>query len=167
MVAIHIPWAVLLFIPIVGLEGLVLSTRLQAPLRTVLLPTTWANALSSLIGIPLTWALLLVVEMVTAGAVMYGLDTPSGRFQSAVMQAPWLLPHDESDFHWLVPAATLVLLPFYFLVSVLLERMVLARKLSSTIRGRISAAAWIANAASYGILIMATLAWLWSSLKSH
>lgn len=166
MVAIHIPWAVLLFVPIVVLEGLVLSARLQAPLRTVLLPTTWANALSSLVGIPLTWGLLVVVEMVTAGASMYRLDTPSGRFQSAVMQAPWLLPHHD-DFHWLIPTATLVLLPFYFLASVLLERMVLARTLSSTIRGRISAAAWLANAASYGILVMATLAWLWSSLKSH
>src|SRR4029453_2836839 len=62
-----------------------------------------------------------------------------------------------------MPTATLALLPFYFLVSVLVERAVLLRSLIGHDRRRVSKATWLANGASYGLLLAATAGWPGSS----
>jgi hypothetical protein len=96
------------------------------------------------------------------GARGHGLETLEGRVHAAVLQAPWLLPYGK-DLQWLVPTATLALLPFYFLVSAVVERAVLVRSLTAHDRRRVAKAVWLANAASYGLLLAATAVWLWCS----
>ena len=125
MIAIYLPPAWLCFIPIVLIEATsgILWFRL-APRRAFVAQTV-ANALSTVIGLPVTWTILAVMELSCCGGAP-GLDSPMKRLYSVTIQAPWLIPY-ESDLHWMVPVAFLVLtIPFYAM-SVLSEYVVLRR----------------------------------------
>jgi hypothetical protein len=73
-----------------------------------------SNVTSTVIGIPLTWFLLVLAQMVTGGGGAYGIDSVTGKILAVTWQAPWLIPYEE-DLNWMIPAAGLVLLiPFFF-----------------------------------------------------
>ncbi len=82
--------------------------------------STWvvfsANLVSTLIGLPVTWFLLLLAQILTWDGVPLGIETISKKFLAVTWQAPWLVPYDE-DLHWMIPAAALVLLVPFFFVS--------------------------------------------------
>src|SRR5688500_17311158 len=90
MLALHMPALVLALVPIVAIEALILARGFAVPWIRTLWPTGAANLASTFVGVPVAWGALLVLEMVTAGAVDYGFATPLARFKSIVLQAPWL-----------------------------------------------------------------------------
>ncbi|HVR99874.1 MAG TPA: hypothetical protein VMW27_24835 [Thermoanaerobaculia bacterium] len=159
MLALQLPILVLLLVPIIALEAVILSKVLQLSGRVALWLAALANLASTLVGIPVTWGALFGVELFASGATAYGVSTQAGRFHSAVLQAPWLIPY-ETELYWLVPVANLVLLPFYFLVSVYVEQWVVRRSRDGLDPRRAKRAAWLANAASYALLLLGSVVWL-------
>ena len=159
MLAMQLPLLVLLLVPIILLEGAVIARWSKRTWRDGLRLSAAANVVSTLVGIPLTWGVLLALQIAITGAEGRTLTTLSGRLYSAVLQAPWLLPHPVG-LEWLVPTANLVLLPFYFLASVYSERWVLRRSRLALSLGEARVASWLANGASYALLLLGSVVWL-------
>ena len=160
------PVSWLLFVPIIIVEGAVLRNVLDLTRRRSVLVSTAANAVSTLIGIPLTWLILLGLEVFLTNAEAYGLETPAKRLLAFTIQAPWLNPY-ESALHWLVPAASLVLCVAFFLVSVFSERLVV--RLLEPHADPIAVAhwSWRANLITYGVVVVALLLLLITALIRH
>jgi hypothetical protein len=159
MIFWQMPVAAVALLPIVLVESLVTLPIVKQRFGLTALRVLAANALSTFVGIPIAWIGMLIVNIATTGTRAHGFDTPWNAFQSVVLQASWLVPY-EDQLVWLVPAATLILLGPYFLVSVFVERWLLRRQFRDVEPGRITRAAWLANAASYGGLAAYTVFWL-------
>lgn len=149
MLVVVWPWAWMAFIPVCIVEALIAKRLLRLPLVQCAKLSLVANAWSTLVGIPLTWLLLLVVEI--AGGI--GLS----RFQPkpglvltlfAPVAAPWLGPSIRS---WHVYAAAAFLCIPFMLVSIQVERWSVAKHVP-----REDARRWalVANLATYVPMIV-------------
>jgi hypothetical protein len=176
MIFITWPGMVLLLLPIIAAEWAFIIHRTSLQKRKVLWATAAANALSTIVGIPLTWGVLFLCEMGVFATLAHipklgnsSWNSPLEQIAGTILSAPWIAPV-ESSGSWAVPLAALVLLiPFYF-VSVWVEQKIMEhmlpvttsldakanevneRVLRSAVRG--------ANLMSYGFLFAFATAWL-------
>jgi hypothetical protein len=137
-------------VPIVLVEGIVISRRLAAPLRRTILAAFLGKLVSTLVGIPLAWIILAASELICCGSAR-GLSTFGPKLYAVTVQAPWLIPY-EDDFWWMVPCAVIVMVVPCFVVSVLIEAPVnlLFFKIRET--RLLWKATAIANGYSYAVL---------------
>jgi len=144
---------VLLF-AIIPIESYVAARILKLPFRTVLKAFTNANLISTFVGIPITWIILVAMQMLSGGGSAWGLGTTIQKILSVTVQSPWLIPYSGQS-GWMVPAAGISLcIPFYF-VSVWVELRALNRILGTQSDGvTIRKAAWVANLVSYGLILI-------------
>ena len=162
---------VLALIPIVLLETWYVSKALDIRFRKAVVSIAGANVVSTLVGLPLTWLLLHLIQ-ISAGEASYGVGGLAGMILSVTLQAPWLPPFGAEEF-WMFHSAALFLLIPYFLATWLIEyvfvRDRLAIGLESKSPGEVSAKRTIflavrnANLLSYGliaILLVGSLIWL-------
>jgi hypothetical protein len=159
MIFITLPGMVVALLPIVVVETLILARRLALPSRTILKTAAASNAVSTLIGVPVAWLVLVVLQIGTGGGGAYGISTPIKRLLAITWQAPWLIPY-ESDLDWMVPAASMALLVPFFLASLLIELRVNRWMLPDAETSRLRAATWDANLASYALLAAIVAVWL-------
>jgi hypothetical protein len=132
MLALIWPASWVLFIPIVAVEAWLARKIVGLTVKRSVLASTVANAVSTLVGIPLVWGLLVLIEAVIPHAGdARGIDSFWRRVYAVTVQAPWLIPY-ESELHWMVPLAAMVLLVPFFFASVFLERAVFTRFCSSS-----------------------------------
>jgi len=114
MIFLAMPALGLSIIPIIIIEAIFLGKKLELDISRAFKITTISNLVSTIVGIPLTWLLLVLIQMLAGGGGAFGLDTTMGKVLSVTLQAAWLIPY-ESDLHWMIPVAGLVLLvPFFF-----------------------------------------------------
>jgi hypothetical protein len=170
MIAVTFPAMLVALVPVIWIEAHYGLRRLGLAYRQALGVSVAANAVSTLIGIPITWGVLAMLQMTTGGGTAYGLRTFSAKLLAVTWQAPWLIPYQD-DLLWMVPAAALCLLVPFFFASVAIEYPVARRMLSTTARDRVRAAVWRANLLSYGLLAALTIAWLvrglWACRLTH
>lgn len=165
MIALVIPASWLLFVPVVLAEAVVASRLLDKDYWGGVKQSAAANAVSTIVGIPVAWILLVVVQMVTGGGYARGLMTAGQRVYAVTVQSPWLIPYEQNEMRWMVPTAGLVLcIPFFF-ASVVCEYLVM-KKLNPGKEAAVKRWAWSANAISYGIiavllvgLVLSVLPW--------
>lgn len=148
MIVVALPGMAVALIPIVLVEALVLASRLRARWWPCAKFSLVANLVSSFLGLPLTWFLLVVVQMLTGGGDAYGLGSRWHRFIAVTWQAPWLIPY-ESDLPWMIPSAALALLIPFFFASVLVQYHVIRRMLPTTTHTAIRRGVLLANTWSY------------------
>jgi hypothetical protein len=153
MLALIWPASWILFIPIVAIEAWIAWRLVGLTVRRSVLASAAANAVSTLVGIPLVWGLLVLIELfaVPKGGQALGIDSFWHRVYAVTVQAAWLIPY-ESELHWMVPLAAIVLLVPFFFASVFLERMVFRRfcRSSPELARRWS---WVANGVSYCFML--------------
>ena len=114
MIFVTLPTMVIALLPIIIVEALLALPSLKLPYRKLLKCFSIANLVSTFVGIPVVWFLLVVLQMVSGGGSAYGLASPTTRLLAVTWQAPWLIPY-EVDLYWMIPTATIVLLiPFFF-----------------------------------------------------
>jgi hypothetical protein len=166
MIFWQLPVAAVALLPIVATETLIVWPILRERLLPVAGRVFTANALSTFVGIPIAWIGMVVINMITTGGAAHEFRTPMDAFRSIVLQASWLVPY-EDQLHWLVPAATLILLIPYFFVSVFVERWWLRKRFSTGGVARVAVAAWVSNAVTYGGLAIYTALWLRRALPGH
>jgi hypothetical protein len=175
---IFITWPVMVFLllPIIAAEWAFIIHRTSLQKSKALWATAAANALSTIVGIPLTWGVLFLCEMGFGGVLAHipklgnrSWNSPLEQIVGTILSSPWIAPVGKSG-SWAVPLAALVLLiPFYF-VSVWVEQKVMEhmlpvtasldaqpsevneRVLRSAVRG--------ANLISYGFLFAFATVWL-------
>lgn len=151
MIFITLPAMLVGLVPIIVVESYILKRQLLLSSKEAVLSSIVANLNSTLIGVPLVWIVLVIIEISTGGGQAYGLETFSQKFLAVTWQAPWLIPYEE-DFSWMIPTATLVLFFPFFLASWFIESFVVRRRNKSIDMSCIYKAVFHANFASYSLL---------------
>jgi hypothetical protein len=164
MIFVTMPMMVIALIPIILIESFILARKIRASVKSVLWATSAANIISTFIGIPITWALLVLIQILTGGGRAYQIHTLLGRFLSVTWQGPWLIPW-ESELYWMVPAASLFLLIPFFFASYAVEYVITNKMIKQIPRNDVRKGVYIANIASYALLAICALVWLLISLQ--
>ncbi len=167
MLVIIWPIYLLLLIPIIFIESRITKRYLQnVAIGKILWPITIANIFSTLIGIPVTWGLLALIEFIWLPKFfepIVNILTPLEVMLNVTAGAAWIAPYSKSLF-WTIPvAAMFLLIPFYF-VSVWIESLFLTKIFKISFHKiLVKKSCWRANLASYLLLFIFFLGiLLWS-----
>jgi hypothetical protein len=151
MIFLAMPALGLSIIPIIIIEAIFLSKKLELPISGAFKTTIISNLVSTIVGIPLTWLLLVLIQVLAGGGGAFGLDTTLGKVLSVTLQAAWLIPY-ESDLHWMIPVAGLILLFPFFFASWWSEYFVSKKMLKEHSAQRVKIAVRNANIITYALL---------------
>ncbi len=151
MIFLAMPVLGLSIIPIIIIEAIFLSKKMGIDMPQSFKVTTLSNLVSTVAGIPLTWLLLILLEMLLGGGSAFGLETTLGKILSVTLQAAWLIPY-ESDLHWMIPVAGVNLLFPFFFASWWSEYFVLKKILKAHSAQKIKIAVRDANIITYLLL---------------
>lgn len=146
MLMVHMPVLLIALLPVVYIETRWIERSSKLPETNLLLPVFLANLVSTLVGVPLTWLALVVIQLATVGGGV--LHNP---VYDVTLQSPWLLP-DEKHLGWKVPIAALVLCPFFYAISALIESRMLRKPLRNVGIENSSRIVWTANAITYALI---------------
>jgi hypothetical protein len=135
MVALYLPFAWFALVPIILIEVGYGARRYNFSFRRAFLAQATANCLSTVIGIPTTWLLIVLLQFFTI---------PSGTGPA------WLLP-DPS--WWSIAAAIAVLTIVFYFMSVATEGFVVARFFREVPRQTIRRWMIQANGITYALLL--------------
>lgn len=153
MIFLAAPVFAISILPIVLIESYYLSKSLALKLSEAIKIASLSNLYSTIIGIPLTWIILVFVQMITGGGKAYGLDSVVGKIISVTWQSPWLIPY-ESDLNWMIPIAGAVLLIPFFFVSWWAEYTVTKIYTKSHPNQKVLLKVRNANLITYGLLVL-------------
>lgn len=164
MIVVAWPMAIVSLVPVIALESWIVWRNLRIPRKKAILKMSKANALSTLVGIPLTWIALAAIEL---GLGVLCIKLTGGQYGrqwicqgvSRMTSAPWLGPY-AYGWHWRVPLATLILLLPFFYASYRIEAWCSARGLLPESPARAKRAIWVANVASYAAMFLGCVVWL-------
>lgn len=166
MLALALPGMAVSLIPVILIETWYVRKSLRITYVPALKAMSVANLASTFIGIPLTWAAWVFVEMTLAFFSYHigeslNITVPNSIriLFSVTFGAAWLGP-SESDPNWIIPVALLVLLVPFFYVSWIFERNIAIKFLKETSTEAINKATFFANIYSYGLLGTFVLGWL-------
>ncbi len=165
MIFITAPGMLAALIPIILIEGVVMSKQLAITLTQSLKAAFYGNIVSTIVGIPVTWVALVAIQLCTGGGGAYGLDSPLKQFLAVTWQAPWLIPY-EPELKWMIPSATFFLLVPFFFVSWRIEYKVANRLLKEIDQTQLNAAVRNANLVSYGLLALIVLGFLYMAITT-
>jgi hypothetical protein len=159
MIAIYWPPAWLAFIPVVAIESWWARRVLGNGWRKAITSTLIANAVSTLVGIPLVWCMWAAVQLRFFGNAL-GLENPARHVYAVTVQAAWLVPY-EQDLWWMLPAASVVLTAVFFVGSVLVEGFIMKRMQRGADVRAVRAWAWKAHLCSYALILAVVVTFLY------
>jgi hypothetical protein len=158
MIFLTFPGMMKLLIPVILIESYFSKDRIKESFFESCWIFGIANFISTVIGIPITWFILVAIEMiVTDGGRAYGLSTLWHKILAVTVQAPWLIPY-EKDLHWMIPVAIIVLLIPYFLVSWWSEYIIVKKILTFKDPILLKSTIFRANIISYMFLLVVVIA---------
>jgi hypothetical protein len=150
LVGLGLPFLCLALVPVVLIEAWIIKRRWLNFQGRIVSPLFVANIVSTFVGYPIAWALLLLLALITGSTGIENLATTQGLLTTLALQSAWLPPH-EGQMRWLIPAAGLVSLIPTFFISVYLEVRILIRFLGAEAKARTRDFV-IANLATYSLL---------------
>lgn len=153
MLGVIWPAAWLLLIVIIPLEAAVPIRSPKISYRQRLKAAAAANLVSTFAGIPLTWIVLVCLQMMAGGGAAWGIATPRQKLLAVTLQSPWLIPYDQ-NLAWMVPAAAAVLCIPFFIMSVWCENLVARDFFDKAQWPQVWRWAWQANAVSYALILL-------------
>ncbi len=165
MLLIVWPSSWFLLLAIIPIEAAVAVRVLKTEWKKNLIMVSVANLASTIVGIPVTWVLLVVCQMLVGGGYAYGLDTDQSRMLAVTLQSPWLIP-SVSDLPWMIPTAAVLCVPFFFM-SVFVEELSARRFVEKKSHPLLRRWSWIANSLTYGCIVLVLLGLLANILQQH
>jgi hypothetical protein len=178
MIILTLPAMVLLLIPTVIIEGLLCRKWLGLTTWEAMKSNAVSNLVSTIIGVPIAWAIMLGVELGTMGLVdrsntIQNLHSPLADVIFFILGSAWILPPEGKNV-WMIPAAILVLLVPFFFASYGIEYLVMRFMVGMPEGGppnvaypRIRIAVRNANLITYGAMFVASGVWLVISFRHH
>ena len=125
MVAVFLPPAWFALVPIIAIESAYGVWRFRIATGPTWAAVATANCISTLIGLPVTWVVLALGQLVLFGWLPeFSMALPLGVL--TVVGAPWLGPGAEKS-PWMVPLASAVLTVPFYAMSVACEYLVVRR----------------------------------------
>ena len=166
MIFIHWPLMLCALVPVIVLETLFIRRWLTLSLREAFVGVGKANVLSTLVGVPMAWLLMLALEFavmlpvgLAADKWKWELDGPVWQVLGFLFSVAWLGPA-EGYLHWMVPVAVALLLVPCFYLSVVLERRSCMRTWTASDPARVRRGVFAANLASYVLLFLLACGWV-------
>ncbi|HEY9774990.1 MAG TPA: hypothetical protein V6C81_14595 [Planktothrix sp.] len=160
---------------VIPLEAYVAVKILRVGWKKGLLLSTTANVASTVIGVPITGAILAFLDLRFNAEYLWrawwSAVSPSDKLQKGaimmLLSSP-LIPPDHENFYWMLPVAALVMcVPFFFIsvwieyfVAVLFEKELEHKK-------AVLSWAWKANLISYALIVLFILTCLLSFIEMH
>jgi hypothetical protein len=178
MIALTFPGMLLLLLPIICVEGLLYKKWIGLSGWEAFKSSAISNAVSTLIGVPVAWAIMLGLEFGSFGIIDHSSSiqnwkSPIAELIFFIFSSAWIAPPSEKTAWW-IPAAVLVLLVPFFLASFLIEYLVVAYMFGmpggeppNLGYGHIRSAVRNANLVTYGAVFVATAVWLMASFRGH
>ena len=114
----------LALIPVIFIEGYFITKLLKINGPAGYQASLFSNLMSTLVGIPITWFVLVLLQLMTGGGSAYGFSTVWEKLIAFTWQAPWLIPYENQESAWVVYAAMIILLIPYCLASWYIEYLV-------------------------------------------
>lgn len=146
------PASWLLLVPVILIEAWVAVRMLGIGFVMGLKLSARVNLITTLIGIPATWAILVGVQIGSGWIDGKWLpETLAGKIAIVTLQSPWLMSFEE-HLDWMVPAAAAFLCIPFFLMSVAIEAEAACRFLRDRDAKAIRRWAWLANGLTYGLI---------------
>lgn len=177
MLFLTLPAMLILLVPIIVVEGFLCKKWLKLTTWQAMKSNAIANLASTIIGVPVAWAVMLVVEfgageLINKSKTLQNWNSPLANVIFLFFGSAWIGP--PVDNKWSIPAATLVLLVPFFFVSYFFEYLVM-RFMVGVEEGeppnlaypRVRIAVRNANLITYGAMFVATSVWLVISLPRH
>lgn len=163
MLFVTFPAMLVALVPIIVVEVLVLGRMITSRLLPAVKPVAIANIASTVVGIPIAWIVLVILDFITGGGSAYGLATPARKLLAVTWQAPWLIPYGDEALSWMIPSASLALLVPFFFTSYVIEAWIVSSMMTNHPAKQVRRAVFFANMYSYALLAMFNVAWLvWS-----
>ncbi len=151
MIFITFPSMLVALVPIILVEAAVYKKSFEIAYKNALMPSFASNLVSTIVGVPLAWALLLSIELLTTQGRSLGIATLLDKIIAVIVQAGWLVPYEE-ELYWMIPIAAIVgFIPAFF-ISVFIEYHIVKIFFKSFDRTKIKRAVWKANIITYIIL---------------
>ena len=173
MIGLWWPAMLILLAPVIVIEGLLCKKWLGLTTRQAIESNAVSNLASTIVGVPLAWAIMVGLEIGTYSSPIQHWNSPVATAVLFILQAAWLGPI-VGDNAWMIPAATLVILVPFFFASYFVEYLVIRSMVDKfESRGprlaacRVRVAVRNANLVTYGIMFLATSGWLLIVLKRH
>ncbi len=154
-IAVYWPAAWAGLVLVVAIEALVGMRTLKLSFRQGVVGAGLANLFSTAIGIPLTWLLLAIPQVLFFGNAA-GIDTFWERVFAVTVQSPWLIPYEE-HYSWMVPCALLSMSVPFWLTSTASEWLIVRVLFPSLPRAGLWKWQWQGNAMSYLALCVGML----------
>lgn len=166
VIALTYPGFIILLIPIIFIEYLIIRSALKVAKRLVLKSTIISNIISTLIGVPLAWGLLLLLELLTTGGSVVNAQGIFQLIGSVILQSAWLIPFAK-HLHWMLPTAIIInLVPAYFLSKY--SEYFFTKKIIKNIEAQqIKKAVFKANNITYVLLLAISLGYLIINLSTR
>jgi len=175
MIMLTYPAMLILLIPVIMVEAYVCRNLLGLTKWEALKSSAIANGISTILGIPLAWGILLALGFVTSSlsdvhVIARSGWSPIAQIVGGLLAFPtWLGPvHNGS---WIIPGAVLMLLVPFFFASWGIEYLVFDYMLgmpdgdpSDRTSSRIRVAVRNANLITYGLMVLGTSIWLIAAL---
>ena len=139
MVAIYLPAAWFALLPIIFIESGYGARRYHLSFRRAFVAQATANCLSTLVGIPLTWIALVLIQLVTV---------------SSGTGPAWLIPNPS---WWAIAGAIAALTVVFYLMSVVSEGLVVGWFFPTMPRQPIRSWMLQANGITYTLLLLIIL----------
>ncbi len=157
VIALTYPGFAVLLLPIIITEYFIIKSIINIEKKPILVSTVVSNLASTLIGVPLAWAVLLILEMITTGGAAIQSEGLMYFVGSIALQSAWMLP---PDYYWMLPAAIIVnLIPAFFLSKY--SEYIITKKMIKTVeKNQIKKAVFKANNVTYGGLFAIAVGYL-------
>ena len=178
MIVLTFPAMLMLLIPIIVVEGLLCKKWLGLTTWEAIKTNALSNLASTIIGVPLAWAIMLGLEFAAFGIVdrsdaIRNWHSPIANVIWFFLSSAWIGPPSAANA-WLIPSAILALLIPFFLVSYLIEYLVARFMVGMPEAGpprltypNVRKAVRNANLVSYGVMFFATTVWLVLAYLHH
>jgi hypothetical protein len=152
MLRVQFPAMLCALVPVIMVEIMVARRMLRLDTARAAAAVVPANLVSTVLGFPLLWLLLLVIQILVGGGTARGLSSFWSRLYSVTVQAPWLIPYGH-DLNWMVPVASVYLLIPAFFASVFIERWICSLIWRDQAKSRLRRFSWRAHFVSYAVLL--------------
>lgn len=119
------PIMVCALVPIVIVEALIYAKALGVTVTSAIASSTRANLITTLVGVPMTWGILLIIQMQTSSLANYKLDNLLDITLMITLQSVWVT--DTPNNQWFMPASALFLLVIFCITSWKIEYWIIKK----------------------------------------
>lgn len=167
MMFIQWPLMIGALIPVIIVEALLIRRWVQLSYRDAFIGVTKANLFSTLVGLPLAFLVIFVLQMVVLISVAsaaeqrhWNLDSlQASPFIRIVEFTLGIAGRPDNAAYWQIPLAAALLLVPSFYVSVWVERFMCRRAWPNSDTAAVRRGVFLANLASYLVLFILACGW--------